>query len=153
MSEQKTSVEATIKMILFMRLFSMQIFTPYISANVLVKFRTVIERSGARSSNLLTLLILAYLWCSMLQLDKYTNQVTQINSYKVTIFVIKMALKLTLSLPTPWLLCVAWGGGGMDSTIINISALEGARRLIFQHDVHLFKINQYKKQFWKSAKK
>ena len=47
---------------------------------------------------------------------------------------------LTLSVPTPWLLCVAWEGVGMDSTIINISAFEGARRLIFQHDVHLAKI-------------
>ena len=39
---------------------------------------------------------------------------------------------LTLSIPTPWLLCGAWGGGG--------SAPDGARRLFFWYNVHLLKI-------------
>ena len=49
------------------------------------------------------------------------------------------------SLLNPFLtnpLVVVYGLGGMDSTIIIISAPKGARRLIFYHDVHVSKINQ-----------
>ena len=39
-------------------------------------------------------------------------------------------------------LVVVCGMGGVDSTIINISAPEGARRLVFWHNVHISQINQ-----------
>ena len=42
-------------------------------------------------------------------------------------FFLYLYLLLTLSIPTPWLLCVAWGGGGFRPPLISqaLMGLEG----------------------------
>ena len=51
-------------------------------------------------------------------------------------FISFRTISLTLSIPTPWLLCLAWEG---DLAPLHILAPE-ARRLIFLYDVYLSKI-------------